>query len=39
MRIAFQGERGAYSEMAIMLNFPTSTAIPLKTFYDVLKLL
>ncbi|HEX2487422.1 MAG TPA: prephenate dehydratase [Nitrososphaeraceae archaeon] len=35
MRIAFQGERGAYSEMAIMLNFPISTAIPLKTFYDV----
>jgi prephenate dehydratase len=35
IRIAFQGERGAYSEMAIMLNFPTSTAIPLKTFYDV----
>jgi prephenate dehydratase len=35
LRIAFQGERGAYSEMAIMLNFPTSTAIPLKTFHDV----
>ena len=35
LRIAFQGERGAYSEMAIMLNFPASTAIPLKTFYDV----
>jgi prephenate dehydratase len=35
IRIAFQGERGAYSEMAIMLKFPTSTAIPLKTFYDV----
>ena len=35
IRIAFQGERGAYSEMAIMLNFPASTAIPLKTFYDV----
>lgn len=35
IRIAFQGERGAYSEMAIMLNFPASTAIPLKTFHDV----
>lgn len=35
VRIAFQGERGAYSEMAIMLNFPASTAIPLKTFHDV----
>jgi prephenate dehydratase len=35
IRIAFQGERGAYSEMAIMLKFPASTAIPLKTFYDV----
>ena len=35
LRIAFQGESGAYSEMAIMLNFPTSTAIPLKTFHDV----
>lgn len=35
LRIAFQGERGAYSEMAIMLNFPASTAIPLKTFHDV----
>ena len=35
LRIAFQGESGAYSEMAIMLNFPASTAIPLKTFHDV----
>lgn len=35
MRIAFQGERGAYSEMAIMQNFPRSTPIPLKTFHDV----
>ena len=35
LRIAFQGERGAYSEMAITRNFPDSIAIPLKTFHDV----
>jgi prephenate dehydratase len=35
LRIAFQGERGAYSEMAIILKFPESTTIPLKSFHDV----
>jgi len=35
LRIAFQGERGAYSEMAIILKFPESIAIPLKSFHDV----
>ncbi|HJU59734.1 MAG TPA: prephenate dehydratase [Nitrososphaeraceae archaeon] len=35
LRIAFQGERGAYSEMATILKFPESTAIPLKSFHDV----
>jgi prephenate dehydratase len=35
LRIAFQGERGAFSEMATICKFPESTAIPLKSFHDV----
>ena len=35
VRIAFQGEKGAYSEMAIISKFPESIAIPLKSFHDV----
>jgi len=35
LRIAFQGEKGAYSEMAIISKFPESNSIPLKSFHDV----
>ena len=35
LRIAFQGERGAFSEMAAICKFPKATTIPLKSFHDV----
>ncbi len=35
LNIAFQGEHGAYGEMAVLKFFPNSKPIPSKTFYDV----
>ncbi len=34
-RVAFQGERGAYGEMATLQYFPGATLVPLKSFADV----
>jgi prephenate dehydratase len=34
-RVAFQGERGAYGEMATLQYFPKATLIPKKSFQDV----
>ncbi len=34
-RVAFQGERGAFSEMAALQYFPNAKMIPLKSFQDV----
>jgi prephenate dehydratase len=34
-RVAFQGERGAYGEMAALQYFPGATLVPLKSFADV----
>src|SRR5437868_2342662 len=34
-RVAFQGERGAYGEMAALQYFPAADFIPLKAFQDV----
>lgn len=34
-RVAFQGERGAYGEMAALQYFPGATPVPLKSFADV----
>jgi prephenate dehydratase len=34
-RVAFQGERGAYGEMAALQYFPRVTLLPLKSFQDV----
>ena len=34
-RIAFQGERGAFSEMAALQHYPTAKMVPLKSFQDV----
>jgi prephenate dehydratase len=34
-RVAFQGERGAYGEMATLQYFPTATLIPKKSFQEV----
>ncbi len=35
LKIAFQGEHGAYGEMAVLKFFPKSKPIPSKTFYNV----
>lgn len=35
LKIAFQGEHGAYGEMAVLKIFPNSKPIPSRTFYDV----
>ena len=34
-RVAFQGERGAYSEMATLQHFPNAELIPMKSFQEV----
>jgi prephenate dehydratase len=34
-RVAFQGERGAFSEMAALQYFPNAKMVPLKSFQDV----
>lgn len=34
-RVAFQGERGAYGEMAAVQYFPGAVLVPLKSFADV----
>jgi prephenate dehydratase len=34
-RVAFQGERGAFGEMAALQCFPDAELVPLKTFQDV----
>ncbi|HYY40600.1 MAG TPA: prephenate dehydratase [Nitrososphaera sp.] len=34
-KIAFQGERGAYGEMATLQYFPNAILVPLKSFQDV----
>jgi prephenate dehydratase len=34
-KVAFQGERGAYGEMAALQYFPGATLVPLKSFADV----
>lgn len=34
-RVAFQGERGAYGEMATLQYFPKATLMPKKSFQDV----
>src|SRR5918912_445885 len=34
-RVAFQGERGAFSEMAALQYFPNAKVVPLKSFQDV----
>jgi len=35
-RVAFQGERGAYGEMAALQYFPHGALLPLKSFQDVI---
>lgn len=38
-KVAFQGERGAYSELAAMHFFPSSTPIPVRSFQEVIETL
>jgi prephenate dehydratase len=38
-KVAFQGERGAYSELAVIHLFPNSTPIPVRSFQDVIETL
>jgi prephenate dehydratase len=35
LRVAFQGERGAYGEMATLQYFPDAKLVPVKSFQDV----
>jgi prephenate dehydratase len=34
-KVAFQGENGAYSEMAVLTLFPDSITIPMRSFQQV----
>lgn len=36
-KIAFQGERGAYSEIVTMRHFPDAELIPMKAFQDIFR--
>lgn len=36
-KVAFQGEKGAYSELAIIQFFPNSTPIPVRSFQEVIE--
>jgi prephenate dehydratase len=38
-KVAFQGERGAYSELAVIQYFPNSTPIPARSFQEVIETL
>jgi prephenate dehydratase len=38
-KVAFQGERGAYSELAVIQFFPNSTPIPARSFQEVIETL
>ena len=38
-RVAFQGEKGAYSELAVIHFFPNSTPIPVRSFQEVIETL
>lgn len=38
-KVAFQGERGAYSELAVIQFFPNSTPIPVRSFQEVIETL
>jgi prephenate dehydratase len=38
-KVAFQGERGAYSELAVIHFFPNSTPIPVRSFQEVIETL
>lgn len=39
LKVAFQGERGAYSELAVIQFFPNSTPIPARSFQEVIETL
>ena len=38
-KVAFQGERGAYSELAVIQFFPNSTPTPARSFQEVIETL
>src|ERR671919_814632 len=38
-KVAFQGEKGAYSELAVIQFFPNSTPIPVRSFQEVIETL
>jgi prephenate dehydratase len=38
-KVAFQGERGAYSELAVIHFFPNSAPIPVRSFQEVIETL
>ena len=38
LRVAFQGERGAFGELAIATRWPTAEAVAVRTFGDVVEL-
>ena len=38
-KVAFQGERGAYSELAVFRFFPNSKPVPVRSFQEVIETL